>query len=158
MDLVTSLTAELVTVPNSILTTPTTPVNVEIELDEIKSLFNTMFYKMMANRGVGLSAPQMGISKSLCIFRDTTLNKVYRLINPKIIRHGREIISKSEGCLSIPNVIVEVPRFHRIEIETDQLDGSKTILKLSSTLARIAQHEIDHLNGKLITDYLNTSP
>jgi len=98
--------------------------------------------------GVGLAAPQIGITKQIFIFREKLETGVFKvMINPEIISHGDIILPLKEGCLSFPETIVNVDRY--IEITVSYLDENfeaqeKTFVKF---VAKIIQHEIEHLSG-----------
>lgn len=97
----------------------------------------------------GIAATQFGIPYRFFVWRfEPSI-----IINPMITkRSGQEI--KAESCLSLPGIIVDVPRAHSITLSFLDIYGQPTIHKYGGLSARVAQHEIDHLNGKLITDYL----
>jgi peptide deformylase len=125
-----------------------------IDIDII-NLVEDMKHTMYAAPGVGLAAPQVGFSRRLILI-DPTSNKepgnLTILINPVIIeQEGTE--TDSEMCLSVPEVSVDIPRSQRIIVKGLDLDGKETIIKAEGFLARIFQHEIDHLNGRVILDY-----
>ncbi|MCD6231573.1 peptide deformylase [Candidatus Aerophobetes bacterium] len=123
---------------------------VEKITSEERDLLFCMARIMAENEGVGLAAPQLGINKRI-IIADTG-KSLLKLINPQILeREGEDLLS--EGCLSLPEVFVPVNRASKIKIEG--LNENKKIINLTieGFLARIIQHEIDHLNGVLIIDY-----
>lgn len=100
--------------------------------------------------GVGLAAPQIGISKALVVIDDG--NGLYKLANPRIVQ-GSGWYTQEEGCLSVPGVGIKVRRWKSIVVEALDEDGKKIVIKAEGLLARVFQHEIDHLNGKLIVDH-----
>jgi peptide deformylase len=105
----------------------------------------------MYNRdGIGLAAPQIGVIKRL-IIADIG-EGLLSLINPEILDRRGEA-SLLEGCLSLPNVGVEVRRNESIVIRGIDMAGREVVRDLSGLMARVVQHEIDHLNGVLILDY-----
>ncbi|MBN1662109.1 MAG: peptide deformylase [Deltaproteobacteria bacterium] len=117
---------------------------------------------LVRNDALGLAAPQIGINKRIIIFRnknfddpDWTKNeKDYEvLINPRISQARGEMIAGSEGCLSCPDLRVEIFRYPEIKVRAYDINGEKINKRYDDFLARIVQHEIDHLEGKLITDY-----
>jgi len=123
---------------------------VEKITSEERDLLFRMARIMAENEGVGLAAPQLGINKRI-IIADTG-KSLLKLINPQILeKEGEDLLS--EGCLSLPEVFVPVNRASKIKIEG--LNENKKIINLTieGFLARIIQHEIDHLNGVLIIDY-----
>jgi peptide deformylase len=122
---------------------------------DIITLSEDMKITMYAAPGVGLAAPQVGCSKRL-ILVDPTAGKdsgsLLVLINPVIVeREGSE--TDSEMCLSVPEMSVDVPRSARILVRAVGLNGKEVEFEAEGYLARIFQHEIDHLNGKVIFDY-----
>lgn len=111
--------------------------------------------------GMGLAAPQLGINKRffvVCYERDNGKFEDYVLINPKIISYSEEMIyaGEGEGCLSV-NRPVEgiVPRHARITVEGYDMDGNPIKYRVREDLAIAFQHELDHLNGILFTDYID---
>ncbi|MCD6228283.1 MAG: peptide deformylase [Candidatus Omnitrophica bacterium] len=122
----------------------------EITENEIR-IFEMMVYTMQYFGGIGLAAPQVGIPSRLIIAG--VGNRIVKLANPQIIEtKGRD--KMAEGCLSIPNIRVEVKRPYEVVIEGINEKGKLTQIKAKGLLARVLQHEIDHLNGKLIIDYM----
>jgi len=116
----------------------------------------------------GLSAPQIGINKRIIVFRSRGFEKdgsstgkgskrdVEVLINPRITQARGEMVVLSEGCLSCPELRVEVPRYPEIKLRGYDQYGQKVNKRYLDYVARIVQHEIDHLDGKLIVDYEGT--
>jgi len=101
--------------------------------------------------GIGLSANQVGLEWRM--FIANYRNKFYAIFDPVISKHSVEKETLEEGCLSIPETFVEVPRYLWITLEGLDQNGKKIKIRTSGIMARIFQHELDHLNGKLITDY-----
>jgi len=138
------------TFPNSILKIKTK--DVEQITESIIKTFEDMINIVKLADGAGLAANQIGIAKSLAIalLDDKTF---VRLINPVIREtHGKE--TDDEGCLSIPEAVVKVHRAKELIVEYLDIEGNKKILEVDGFTARVLQHEIDHLNGVLIIDYL----
>lgn len=117
---------------------------------DVKELVEEM-EKIMLPKGIGLAAPQVGINKRLFITRFDT-NKVF--INPIIVKKLGPLKKDYESCLSLPNVSVSVPRHEKILIEYFDVNWVRHKEVIGGMLSRVIQHEQDHLNGKLITDYL----
>ncbi len=141
---------EIITdIKNKILTSKTSPV--EHITSEIKTLVKDMFETMILNKGVGLSANQVGYPLSLVVFSDIDHEKRYVLINPKVVRVSKAQCKMEEACLSVPGLWGEVIRPEKIVIEAKNLNGKKIKYKFDDVLARIVQHELDHLNGILFT-------
>ncbi len=126
---------------------------------DIKKLIDTF---LAMDEAVGLAAPQIGISKRIIIFR----NKEFKeknwsksesdydvLINPRITQVRGDLVTMAEGCLSCPEIQVEVGRFPEIKIRAYDQSGRKISKRYTDYLARVVQHEVDHLEGKLIIDY-----
>ena len=142
---------EIIKLPQTILKRKSRPVAIVGE--EEKGLLRKMVETMYLNQGVGLAAPQIGINKQLAV-ADIGDKQVIKLINPEVIEsEGAEVME--EGCLSIPEVYVPVKRAKRIKIKTLDENGRKVELEATGLLARVILHEIDHLKGRLIVDYLN---
>ena len=109
---------------------------------------------MKKEGGVGLAAPQVGENIRVIV---TLLNgkNVIPMINPEIIYHSDEVELGEEGCLSIPGIWGQVKRYKAITIRYKTPKGQELTLKLDGFNARVVQHEIDHLDGVLFTDYLD---
>ena len=119
-------------------------------------LIDSMFKTMHSALGVGLAAPQVGISQRLIVIQfpvGDNRRKPLALINPRIIHKEGEIVG-NEGCLSFPEISVEIKRHSYVEVAYEDPDGKTRQLEGSDLLARILQHEIDHLNGTLFIDHL----
>jgi len=102
-------------------------------------------------KGAGLAAPQVDVSLAVTVARLS--GEFTPLINPEIIWRSEETLIGEEGCLSLPDIWVHVPRAKEIIIRSLDEKGREQERKLRDVDARVAQHEIDHLNGKLIVDY-----
>lgn len=113
-------------------------------------LIKAMLAAMYDSKGVGLAAPQVGISQQ--IFVADPGDGPIAIINPKIIKKAGNI-KIEEGCLSIPGIQVNVSRPEEIWVQYTDENGEKVERHLTELLARIFLHENDHLQGKLITDY-----
>jgi peptide deformylase len=115
-------------------------------------LFNDMIQTMHVEDGVGLAAPQIGVSKRILIACPTvTKGEEYVIVNPEILESsGREI--GPEGCLSLPGVRGEVARAKRIKLRYQDRQGNIKTEDLKDFFARIVQHEMDHLEGVLLID------
>ena len=114
------------------------------------------------NDALGLAAPQIGISERIVVFRNKGFDeKTWSkkeddfdvLVNPRITQSRGEPVKGAEGCLSCPDIQVEIDRFPEIKVRALDRHGKKINRRYLDFLARIAQHEIDHLDGKLIVDY-----
>lgn len=128
-------------------------IYVEKFTEEEKELLEKMYFTMKHFCGIGLAAPQIGISKKLIVAE--VEEKAIKLANPEIIKsNGNECMT--EGCLSVPDVRVDIKRPDRITIKGLNEKGRSVELKATGLLARVLQHEIDHLKSRLITDYMST--
>ena len=129
---------------------------------DIKTLVNA-FLEM--DDALGLAAPQIGISKRIVVFRKRNLDEKTRiksekdydvLINARITQSRGEMEITTEGCLSCPEISIEVSRFPEIKVRAYDIHGNKISKRYTGFLARIVQHELDHLDGKLIVDHQGT--
>ncbi len=152
---------EIIKTPNPILKTKCAKVT-EIN-DEIKNLIADLIDTAESARdpeAAGLASPQIGVSKKICIVRrfiSTGNKKKFHIdniimINPKIISTSRETDFDWEGCLSIPDKYGKVERSKRIKIKALNEMGEEFKMSASGYLARVIQHEMDHLDGILLTD------
>ncbi len=151
---------KIVTIENKkdekFLRTPTDEVNLEKEdKDELRELIKSMRKTMVEDDGAGLSANQVGLNKKLFVAQIPDENgkpKFYAVINPEITKKSSETEIMNEGCLSIPNVVGPVKRPYKITLEGKDIEGKDIKIKAWGFLARVFQHETDHLNGKLFID------
>ncbi len=150
------------TIPDPVLTTKTQKItkigNEEKRL--AKDLLDTLAVAKDPE-GAGLAATQIGKSKRMCVVRDFFPNPAkpeeiafedYLLINPKIVSRSKETEIDYEGCLSIPDVYGKVERYSKIKVDALNINGDRIKLKAQGFLARVVQHEIDHLDGVLFTE------
>ncbi len=133
------------------------------EIDEIdgnlQKLIDDMVETMYTASGIGLAAPQIGMSKTLTVVDISAMEKNNRLIvmiNPKIVYTEGEIMSE-EGCLSVPEFMATLKRHQRIFVRYFDREGNQGELEAGGLLARAVQHEIDHLNGVLFIDRLDAA-
>jgi len=130
---------------------------------KLNSLIEDLVATMRVKDGLGLSAIQTGKAVKLAVVEyqptdgeailDTTSVPLTILINPKITKYSRDKTVMEEGCLSVPNIKLEIERPAGIELINHRPDGQPYQMKADGLLARICQHEIDHMKGVLITDY-----
>jgi peptide deformylase len=113
-------------------------------------LVNELMRCMRKANGIGLAAPQLGISQRVCVIAPHDF-KPTALINPTIIKAEGEQIGQ-EGCLSIPGLYGDVKRYDYIELEAMDRKGRVMVYELEGLPARVAQHELDHLDGILFID------
>ncbi len=149
---------KIVTTPNPILSSPAQPVG---EFDEnLRRLVRKMeaILKSQHNpEGVGLSANQIGINRRVAVVRlnpdePESVPKLLAIVNPKIVRRAEESATEYEGCLSLPDQYGLVGRSRAVTVEFQDLSGKNLTLRATDFLARIFQHEVDHLDGKLIAE------
>jgi peptide deformylase len=156
---------EIIFLPEPVLRRKAKPVT---KFDkELQTLIDDMIETMREAPGVGLAAPQVNISQQLAVIEyaededeDEGENedappkpkKLYVIINPEIIKASEEKVMGIEGCLSIPGLQGEVERHESIQVKALNRHGKPIKLKVDGWMARIFQHEIDHLNGVLFTD------
>ena len=125
---------------------------------ELQNLIDDMVETMREAPGVGLAAPQVGVSSRLIVIEfgdeedEEAPKKLYVVINPEIVRTDSEIVTGVEGCLSIPEMVGNVERFESITVRGLNRRGQPVKIKAKGWLARIFQHEIDHLEGVLFVD------
>ncbi len=138
---------EIVKWPDARLTTVCDPI---VAGDDISALTSNMFETMYDAPGRGLAAPQVGVSKRLFVM-DCTWKAGDRspvtCINPRIIERSDNRVSVEEGCLSIPNILIAVERPDWVVLEWTNSEGAAQSRRLIGDEARIAQHELNHLDG-----------
>ena len=125
---------------------------------DLQTLIDDMVETMRDAPGVGLAAPQVNVSERLIVVEygddedETVPKKLYTLVNPEITRTSTETEVGTEGCLSIPGLVGDVERALAVTLKGKNRHGQATTVRADGWLARIFQHEIDHLNGVLFTD------
>ena len=117
--------------------------------EQLHRLLDDMVETMIKAQGAGLAAPQIGISKKIIVLRDE--DKILEIINPEITESEGESID-IEGCLSFPGLYGEVPRSARVAVSGQDRAGHEIRISGEGFLARVLQHEIDHLHGILFVD------
>lgn len=149
---------EIITLPNEVLTRRARPVT-----DfgaEFQTLVDDMIETMRLAPGVGLAAPQVAIPLRVAVVEygeeedddEDAPKKLYTIVNPEITRPSEDTLIGLEGCLSIPGLVAEVERHAEVTVKALNRRGQPVKIKAQGWLARIFQHEIDHLNGVLMTD------
>ncbi len=118
----------------------------------LKILAEEMVKVMENNNGIGLAANQIG--KPIRLFVAKLNEKIYAVVNPKMLPVSGRVIAE-EGCLSIPEVWLDIERYERIKLVGQDVSGKSLELELEGLDARVVQHEIDHLNGVLIVDRIS---
>ena len=127
-----------------------------IEVDRFDDALRNQVGRMAAIMhdaiGVGLAAPQLGISQRLLVYRVGHDAPLVALVNPEIEWQGEDEETYEEGCLSIPGIQVDVPRKIHVRVRAQDEEGEPRVVEASGLEARVIQHEIDHLDGKLMLD------
>lgn len=145
---------EITKIPHKVLSNKTVIIPAEeLKKGSYKELISDMRTAMIEHQGVGLAANQIGKDLSIFVI-DANLAKESEVpdayINPEITEYAKDEDSMEEGCLSIPKYYVEIKRSKKIKIKALDEDGNKIKLKAKGFLARVLQHETDHLNGLTI--------
>ena len=125
---------------------------VEEITEEIENLIEKMIKTVQKNQGVGLAACQIGLAERVIIIR--TEQGYQEFINPEILWQSYEEEIMEEGCLSFPQMFLKIKRSKEVEIKALTKQGKDIHIKVQGILARIFQHEIDHLNGILFIDHV----
>lgn len=151
---------EIITLPDPVLRLKARKVPAVTE--DVRSLIDDMVETMRVAPGVGLAAPQVGDSRRVIVVEyaeppeeegdPPKPAKLFAMVNPEIVRHSSEAVPGVEGCLSVPGFLGEVERFESITIKGLNRQGEPVRIKAGGWLARIFQHEIDHLDGTLFID------
>jgi len=147
---------EIKTFPEEVLRHKADPV--EDFNEELHLLIDDMVETMREAPGVGLAAPQIGVSKQLIVVEfgdeedEDFPKQLFVVANPEIIRQSKDSVKGIEGCLSVPGVVGEVERSMVVTVSGQDKFGKKIKIRAQGWLARIFQHEIDHVNGMLYTD------
>lgn len=152
--------SEIVLSPNPLLREDCEVI--EVIDDKIKKLVKKMIKAMYASDGVGLAAPQIGATKRIvvidCDYSGASNRNPLVLINPEIVEHSEETYRGSEGCLSIPGVCFEIPRYSYVKVRALDLEGQPFEIEASEDLlCRCLQHEIDHTRGITMFERLDPS-
>ena len=147
---------KIITEPNKILRQKSLPIKKVNKEDQ--QLMDDMLETMYDAKGIGLAAIQIGVPKRIIVMdiskNDKESNPMY-FVNPVIKNKISETSTYEEGCLSVPNFFAEVERPKKCEVEYQDYNGVKKILKAEGLLATCIQHEMDHLEGILFIDYLS---
>lgn len=142
----------IITYPNPVLRQVSDPVDTVNR--EIHALMDEMAEAMYHDGGVGLAAPQVGILRRIIVLDIGEGLQYY--INPEIIDSGSEKVTVEEGCLSLPGIHVDVTRPDQVTVKAMIPSGKTVEMKAEGLLARVFQHEIDHLNGVLLIDHASS--
>jgi len=144
---------KIITVGHPTLRESVVPVN-NINATFVNQI-NDMFKLMYNSNGIGLAAPQVNIKQKFFIVDTRETDEKLVCINPKIVSRLNQDVEMDEGCLSIPGVYGPVRRPKSVVVEFIDLDGKPQTLKAKGLLARVIQHEYDHLEGILFIDHLS---
>lgn len=151
---------DVLTEPNPILRQKSDDVS-SVD-DDLRSFMDDMLETMYDGNGVGLAAPQVGKLKRICVLdlqdnddmgRSRDFYPIF-IINPKIERKFGKMVTAKEACLSVPNKFINIARRDWISLKYLDYYGKECSLKTRGWLSRVIQHELDHLNGKLLIDYI----
>lgn len=151
---------EIVTPPDPVLRTPAKRIHAFTS--DLQTLIDDMVETMRQAPGVGLAAPQVGVSQRVIVVEygpesddpeeQRRNRKLYAVVNPEIIRHSRGTELGTEGCLSLPHIYGDVERYSDVTVKGFDRQGQPFHLHAKGWLARIFQHEVDHIDGILFTD------
>lgn len=136
-----------------------------VEDQHIQTLMDDLMATLIQSNGVGIAAPQMGKSERLFIvashpnarYPNAPKMEPTAMINPRLIAHSEETVKDWEGCLSIPGIRGLVPRYQAIQVEYCDRNGQLHQQELTGFVARIFQHELDHLNGIVFLDRVEST-
>lgn len=142
---------EIVTHPDEVLRREAEPI--EEITEEVRDLADKMTEIMFRQEGIGLAAPQIGVSKQLIVV--DLEDEFHILANPEIAERSGEEESMEEGCLSVPGPEAPVNRAEEVVVKGINLDGEEVELRREGLAARVFQHEVDHVKGMLFIDRLS---
>jgi len=159
---------DIYTYPDPVLKKNADPVDVVD--DQIQQLIRDMVDTLYSVHGIGLAAPQVGVSKRLLIYdierndleeglsdEERLRNRNYKvIINPKLLSAEGEVLSENEGCLSVPDFRIDVNRFQKVHIKAMDENENPVDIETDEYLGVVLQHEMDHLDGTLLVDYVSS--
>jgi peptide deformylase len=122
---------------------------------KVKKIIQDMYDTLHEKSGLGLAANQVGILRRLVVLNNPNTNEDMALINPEWKEVDTEKETGEEGCLSVPGIYSKVNRFRKIQVTAQDVQGKQLDFLADGLLARIVQHEVDHLNGILFIDRLS---
>ncbi len=148
---------DIVTVPKEVLRRKARTIT---KFDpSLQTLIDDMVETMRAAPGVGLAAPQVDVSEQVIVVEyplneddEEAKPKLFVMVNPEIVKSSAETVNGIEGCLSVPELVGEVERSLEVTVKGQNRRGQPMRVRAKGWLARIFQHEIDHLNGIVFTD------
>ena len=120
--------------------------------DELARLVERLEHLVHDANGLGLAATQIGVLRRVFVFRPDPEEEPVTLVNPQVAASSDERATDAEGCLSLQGVVIPVERHERLKVEASDPQGKELRLELEGLPARVAQHELDHLDGILILD------
>lgn len=151
------MTLKVLTEPNPKLRQPSKPVDVsDVKKAETQKLIDDMVESMKEENGIGIAAPQVGVSKRIIIVDysgrgdEESDPRVY--VNPRITSRSTRTVDSEEGCLSVPGIWGILKRHKKVHVKALDREGKKVTLKADGLLSIIFQHEVDHLDGILFID------
>ncbi len=155
---------QIIQLGDPVLRSPAQLVN-DIQDERIQKLIDDLIATVVQANGVGIAAPQVAESSRLFIvasrpnprYPNAPTMEPTAMLNPRILAHSTEVVKGWEGCLSIPGIRGWVPRYQAIEIEYTDRDGKLQKQELTDFVARIFQHEYDHLDGIVFLDRLEST-
>jgi peptide deformylase len=146
----------IITIPDPILRKRAKPVE---RIDaELRRLADDMLATMYDAPGIGLAAPQIGVSRRLIVMdpaKDDAPKTPIVMVNPEILERSEMMRLHEEGCLSIPDFTADVERPDRARVAYSDLEGKPWEVEMEGIWSTLVQHEVDHLNGVLFIDYLS---
>jgi peptide deformylase len=147
---------DIVLMGDPVLRTEADPV--EVFDEELRALVRDMFETMYLAEGIGLAAPQVGVSQRVLVVdlrREDQPDRRVALVNPKVVWASGETDKQPEGCLSIPGLEEVVERPWSVRIEGFDPEGNEVVVEAEELFSRALQHEIDHLDGVLFLDHVS---
>ena len=149
-------TAPILIAPQAILKAKARPVAPR-DAETLRMLIPLMFAAMYKAPGIGLAAPQVGVGLRLAVIDLMPEDKPAPLVlvNPELLQVSAEIVTREEGCLSLPGMYADVTRPERVKVRYYDAAGIRREIEADGLLAACLQHEIDHLDGVLFVDHLS---
>jgi len=149
-------TVPILVVPDPMLKARARPVSRE-DFEQVRSIVPRMFATMYRAPGIGLAAPQVGVGLRFVIvdLQPDEKRAPIVLVNPEVVARSEELVTREEGCLSLPGQYADVTRPARVVVRYTDLEGAKQQINAEGLLSACLQHEIDHLDGILFVDHLS---
>src|SRR3989344_2635926 len=147
---------KLVTLPEASLRQPSEKLRFPLP-DNFQRIIDEMIRLCRKHNGAGIAAPQVGLNIRAVIINLEHLGvPPFPLINAEIVKYGKETEEQEEGCLSVPGKFARVARSKKVDVKAQNLEGGKIEFKAEGFLARVVQHEVDHINGVLFVNHLDS--